>query len=71
MHLSTHLEAWWLPLGPHKSPQVEAAVLPAVSRPHSSGSGGLSISLGAGAELWGSWWCCSAQAELPFMTDEA
>lgn len=44
---------------------------PAVSRPDSSGSGGPSISPGAGAELWGSWWCCSAQAELPFMTDEA
>ena len=44
---------------------------PAVSRPDSSGRGGPSISPGAGAELWGSWWCCSAQAELPFMTDEA
>lgn len=51
-------------------PRWEAARGPrAVSRPHSSSSGGPSISLEAGAELWGSW-CCSAQAELPFIADE-
>ena len=51
-------------------PRWEAARGPrAVSRPHSSSSGGPSISLDAGAELWGSW-CCSAQAEVPFIADE-
>ena len=51
-------------------PRWKAARGPrAVSRPHSSSSEGPSISLEAGAELWGSW-CCSAQAEVPFIADE-